>query len=163
MKLELNRQGNVVIRDASDNIIQIARGSFKSIYIDTGNTDVLYLSEVLQLYPFNANQQSVKIDISTVTHFNGIAFSGNVQDIVTAFNVSSRSALSSDYVGMITDGDYQLQQDYEAPLEVQFIFTDVTGTEVKKTVFRTRVADTAALNTLWTARASQTYSNLIDL
>jgi|AntAceMinimDraft_16_1070373.scaffolds.fasta_scaffold28855_4 hypothetical protein len=163
MKLELNRKGNILIKDASDNILQLIRGDFKSIYVDTGNDDILYLSEVLQLYPFNANQQAVKIDITDVTHFNGVTFSGDVQDIIAAFDVASRSALAGDYITMITDGDYQLQQDFEDPLEVQFIKTTVTGTEVEKTVFRSRVVDTAALETLWANRAFETYANLIDL
>lgn len=162
MKLELQQNGNLVVKDSSDNITRVVK-DIRSILLDSDDSNFVYIIQGVNEFSFNQSKSGLKIDVSAVTHLNGFAFVGTAQDIMTTFNTSVVSTLSDDYIDVDTDGDYQSMQIWNDPLNILLVKTTVTGTAVNRAFYKEKVADLAAYNTLWAARASKTYVNPISL
>lgn len=165
MKLERSNNGNLIIKNSSDEITTVIPLP-KVFIVDESDDDYVFISDKTKL---NSTEQvenvNLRIYVPDVSEINGVAFDGTTQEFLTEMDGVSQSTDKTfgDYISSDIDGDYEAFVDFGSRKNVLLVKTTTTGTAIDKRYYHTTVADTAAYDTLWANRATQTYVNLVDL
>lgn len=160
MKIERTKNGNILIIDENNNPIHLLPAE-QVIYPHATDSNMLMFGKYWN------DLNAVAVHVPSVSEIQNTAFNGTRNELILEMDafIAKKSQLSGDYITTRTNLGYQLQQDYADPLEVQIIQTTITGNEVKRDFFKTRVVSKAALDALWASTLNEEtiFDNLINL
>ena len=163
MKIQKSDTGSLILLDEADNILYL----FPSNIIIKVNPDNSFPASILISDSTNFNNSgtnSIHVSLLSISEINGAAFTGNINDLVNSVNnLANAIVLSNDNISVRVEDDYEAFVDFNNRKSVTLVQTTIVGFLVSKKYYQEIVANTAAFNTLWTARASKTYTELIDL
>ena len=163
MKIQKSDTGSLILLDEADNILYL----FPSNIVIKVNPDSSFPASILISDSTNFNNSgtnSIHVSLLSISEINGAAFTGNINDLVNSVNnLANAIVLSNDNISVRVEDDYEAFVDFNNRKSITLVQTTIVGFLVSKKYYQEIVVNTAAFNTLWTARASKTYTELIDL
>lgn len=125
----------------------------------------------------NSNNSTITLTVSQITEVYGQAFSGTVEDLISAIDVAIPQVINIDplnvnvstsvslegFKSIAVDETYEAFSNSQNKNEIILVKTIVSGSSFTKLFYKTTVADSAAFDILWIDRASQTYISYLDI